>query len=587
MNKHFEYPTRYLWNRDAWDCKLSPTQLLARWMAKEGLMKVDYPRIHTKENTPDNLPFSVRMSSYEDAATHKAWEEQGMFLQFGHAGENWVTFTPRCVIEQKEHDPVTLFVLVDFDYSQPYWGLDFSDYYKPYFEMAQKEGIMLCFVNSVPNRVDLCILILREMSQRYNVNHSRLYMDLSALKKHGRSLSEVPDFKLRGADGAILPNPDEAIEFFGSLKLPVINITGQWVSNDSLEFANFTPGRIGTVPFDYDRLAHSISGQKTADAMALEFDYDTGEDAGLQQLIANMGLHYGYYEMNNRGWFCIAPQSAFDHPEAKIPCMLVLQEVCKSDPHSIPSAISLWFEYLNIAAMGDLMLIFFVLEDPDSNDLLTEILEEAKQRYPFLDSSRVYITGHSHNGHYSMEFARRHPRLIAGVGTMGNEPGLHYKRESVPCTDETFAYMSTYDMPIININGEWENPYSCAYLKPGDSRYHTDEEKVHAYQKRLQACRIPQRSPEEILAAANSENRAVRMLGVPVDSSEILYMDGDECYVGDLKNLDGNVHLRFVTIENLPHATCPQMPWLTWSFLRRFARDPETGRIIELDIRKK
>lgn len=584
MNQYYDYPTKKLWDRDAWDCKLSPVQKLARWMAKNDITHVDYQYIQETANRelPKDVEYDDRLNAYIYPEVIRHWKDLGMHCEFGHAGEHWVTLVPDAVKRQEEHDPVTLFVLVDFDATQKYWSMDFITYYQPYFEMAQKEGLMLCFVNSVPSRVDLCILILREMSQRYNINFSKFYMDVSAVLNAGRKLSEVPELGLKGKDGNVLADPDTGIELFGEMKLPVINITGQWVSNDSLEFANFTPGRIGAVPFQYERLVSSMAGKKMADAMALEFDYDTGDDAGLQEQIRQMGLHYGYHEINNRGWVTIAPKNAFDQPEKKLPCMVILQEIAKSDPHSIPSAFSLWYEYLNIASMGDLMLIFFVLEDPDSNDLLVDILEDATVKYPFLDRSRVYITGHSHNGHYSMEFTRRHVDLIAGVGTMGNSHGLALKKDSVKIGQDQIGILGQHDIPLININGQWENGFSCDALKEGDQKFLTAQERVDSYQNRLRAFRCEAWSAEEILAAADSDCKAVRMLGVPVSRSEIQYLDGDECYIGDLQNKDGKDHLRLVTIENLPHATSSHMPWLTWNFLRRFSRDQATGEIVEL-----
>jgi hypothetical protein len=37
-----------------------------------------------------------------------------------------------------------------------------------------------------------------------------------------------------------------------------------------------------------------------------------------------------------------------------------------------------------------------------------------------------------------------------------------------------------------------------------------------------------------------------------------------------------------VALEHFPHMIAPQMPALSWDFLRRFRRDQETGEIIDL-----
>lgn len=578
MQRKYEYASQFLWNREAWDSKISPVQKIARWMGEEGLLY----RTYTGEiHMPEDAEMDVRLGSYLSPGEKRFWLDQGMRLDFGNAGERWVTLVPWEVMAGQEHDPLTLFVLTDFCYTDDCWALKFTKYYRNLFEMAAKERMMLCFVNSVPSRVDLCILILREMAQRYNVNHSRLFMDVTAFTETGHRLSQVPGLKLKDADGSVLSDPDSAIVPFGSRHVPAIHIAGQWVSNDSLEFANFTPGRIGHLPFDFHRLKNSIAGKKMADAMRLEYDYDTGEDEGLQNTLRQMGLRYHYSEINNRGWVCIAPENASVAPEGSLPCMVILQEICKADPHSIPSALSLWYEYLNLAAMGELMLIFFVLEDVESNELLTEILEQASGQWPVLDKNRIFITGHSHNGHYASAFARRHPDWIAGVATMGNPHGLSLNRETVKLTEEEIAAWGRMEFAWINIDGQWENPFSCQELRPGDRKYLPEDERVTCYQNRVRAFRCPCRSAEEILGAAASPNKAARMLGVPTDRSWIINMDGDECYVGELLSRDRRNLLRLVTIENLPHATSCHMPWLSWNYLRNFSRDPRSGKILD------
>jgi hypothetical protein len=59
-------------------------------------------------------------------------------------------------------------------------------------------------------------------------------------------------------------------------------------------------------------------------------------------------------------------------------------------------------------------------------------------------------------------------------------------------------------------------------------------------------------------------------------------MFGLECFINDYKNIDDNYHLRLVTLGDLVHTYVPQMPHLSWNFLRRFSRDLSTGKIVEL-----
>ena len=238
------------------------------------------------------------------------------------------------------------------------------------------------------------------------------------------------------------------------------------------------------------------------------------------------------------------------------------------------------------------MILYFVLEHPDDNDLLLDILEDAAEMYP-IDKSRVYIAGHSHNGHYSLEFASRHPKTIAAVTTYGNFPGFPQSDEcsdAVIVSDEKMNYRSTLDMPLINISGYCEN--GCMFpinrdaenLRPGQARKRprSFESRARSWQRRLKASNCPMKSLKEIAAVAESPDRATRMLGIPNDKNETLYVDGCEHYIADIKNNNGKYHLRMVGIENTPHTPTPFGLNLSWSFMKRFARDTENGAVQEL-----
>ena len=87
---------------------------------------------------------------------------------------------------------------------------------------------------------------------------------------------------------------------------------------------------------------------------------------------------------------------------------------------------------------------------------------------------------------------------------------------------------------------------------------------------------------EEIVATKDSPDYTIRMLGIPADKAETIWMNGNEIYIADIKNNAGKYHLRIVGEENMPHNTTPNQQIVSWSWLRRFARDLETGESIEL-----
>ena len=108
------------------------------------------------------------------------------------------------------------------------------------------------------------------------------------------------------------------------------------------------------------------------------------------------------------------------------------------------------------------------------------------------------------------------------------------------------------------------------------------EGKIEMWNRRLKAERCPQQIPEKVMAAAKSSNKAERELGFWADRAETVYLDGFEHYIGDIRNVDGKFHFRVIAIENLSHMVSPSMNLCAWNFMRRFARNRETGEVIEL-----
>ena len=119
--------------------------------------------------------------------------------------------------------------------------------------------------------------------------------------------------------------------------------------------------------------------------------------------------------------------------------------------------------------------------------------------------------------------------------------------------------------------------------KPGSwIALNTKEKRIFSWQRRLISSRCPMKSSEEIAATEFSEDYVERMLGIPADKTECLYLNGHENYIADIANNEGRYHLRVVALGDMPHTVTPTMADLCWSYVRRFARDQQTGETIEL-----
>jgi hypothetical protein len=598
VNKHFSYPDIDLWQDDAWKEKFSCIYPLAQWMETTSHSEVK-PASKSLEELQKEHPdatYTTKTGSLTYPEVTQYWKEKGLAYYCREmGGVNWIVMKPNQVTKAQEREMATLLVFHDANYLDPEWAMKAMEDYKEYNEMAAREGILLVYVATEgTNCINMYVSILQEASAIFHVTLQKLYLDVSSVYQNGKNLNQVPGFALKDTKGQIVKDADAAVQKLGSLDLPVLSINGIWANSDSLRKSSADVPFLSSLAFDRERFIRSIAGRKMADSLRFEHQYSSVTPEMLQ-LFEDMGIRYEAHETEGEQWITAAPLCAYDKPAENIPVLLILQEARVANPHQVVMGITCFYEYLELVAQGDLMLVFFCLETPDDNDLLHEILNEAKLIYP-IDPSRVYMTGHSHNGHYVMEYMRRHPMEIAAVAPLGNMPGQpapEYSREAVFVTDEKIELMSKLDMPTVVISGFVEGAcmfplnQDTMHARPGSSsvlaiKPGPFEERAKSWQRRLQASNCPMKSLEEIAATKDCSDYVTRKLGIPSDKSDCLYLEGCECYIADIKNNDGKYHLRIVAMENMPHIPVPLMTTLSWNFLRRFARNQETGECIEL-----
>jgi hypothetical protein len=577
-NKYYNYENIKLWDLETWKDKISPVCALASWIET------------VNNNRGRALPKPSRYAHRTDGIyTHKSqsllypeivkyWDDRGLVYKCDEMGMvNYIAMLPRKVINAEICDPRVLLVFLDADYNNHNWAMDTLEDYREYLELACRENLFLLFVvTDGPNNSHMFINILQELAVIHRLVLNKVYIDVSPVYREKQHLSQIPGFVYTDLNGIVLPDPDASVKSIGGI--PVLNITQRWQNKVSALLGNVTADTYQHPQFDLARHVHSPCGKKMADGMALEYQFDSADDPAFLQFWDQKGLRFQSHQKNGERWVVLAPRCVFDPEAQKLPVMLIFQEVNTIDDFRPVSALSCYYEYCDLAASGELILLFFSLETPDANELLVDILQDAAELYP-IDLSRIYVTGHSHNGHLCMEFVRRHHNLIAAAAPLGNAYGLpapSYSHEMWKVTDEMVDLMSTFDLPVIDICGITESDFAHNAL--GTEEF---SNAVHSWQRRLKAVNAPMKSFEEISAVKDSPDLATRVIGVPNDRSEIQFRFGCECYIADILNSSGKLRLRLVALENLPHTPAPQMPGLTWDFVRRFARNLETGEIIE------
>lgn len=559
MNSNYSYENIGMWAPETWadrDAAIRPiTDYLARFLfetvrpaAKTGVFAGRTDGVYNTK---------VKALMLQDVL--EQWNEAGLSCHLAGMGmAAWIMMAPHGAAPETP----LLLVFHSADMSDPLWAMDTLEYFRAYNERAAAERFaVLYLVQNVPFGTGIFNDILLEVSALWRLDMRRVYLDLSALKAAGTALTDIPGFD---------PARFDAEERFSGIH--VLNITDRWQSRIAHQFIVGGLNR-GNPEFDYERLVHSPLGKAMADGMRMEYDYSGWDDPALLSALAEKGLKLeGHFYASER-WLSAVPAQRC----GKLPLLICMKEVRPASEFQSLTALQFYSHFLDIAAAGECALLLFAMESPDDNELLCGILQEAIAAYD-LDPQRIYITGQSHNGYYAMEFARRHPELIAAVATLNDRHGIaspNYSIDPAPVSDAMLDAYAAWDLPLINICGQIENVFP--HTEPGTPGYFNA---IDAFHRRLKAFRCPDRTDAEIEAALHSADRAERANGVPADRTEIVYTMGHEAYIADFQNIDGKWHLRFVTLENLPHMISPQMAELSWSFLRRFARAAD-GSIIE------
>ena len=444
--------------------------------------------------------------------------------------------------------------------------------YEKYIDLAalRQDFIFAVLVNEKPGYDKVYFNIMQEFSVLFPCDVDRFYLDVTVAAAYGK-LSQVEGFRYTDRSGAAL-DPDGAIEDFLGTGIPVLDISGRWGNCDSLERGLVVTYDMNEGRFDRERFIHSGVGKRMARDMLYEYRYDTVEDPRFQKEMEDKGFVYEVARDEYGDRYIVAfPREAYE-TRKPVPLVMVLQEVYGGNEHLAVTAHSYLGEWLEIAAQGECGLLYYVMENNDTNERIIEIARRCAERYPF-DLTRVYATGHSHDGYFAFELANRHPDFITAIALLGSAPAP--KAMNARWDYSLRHELMDRDMPTVVINAMWEG-------NPPADRQDMLERFMPQWEYFFKVHRIPPRSAERYLAVFESAEYAERMTCLPGDRFSTLWSDGIEHYIVDFRNVEGKEHLRVIRQENMPHTVTPMMCTLSWDFLRRFRLDPETGRIREL-----
>ena len=583
--KYFTYPNFDLWNAGAGRENKVPASQIGAWIIShqkvtpgEYVVKDKYKGITNFVGNPD---YTWKTENITDPDVIDPLIRKGLRVDIREGGGFYIVVAPeKAIADQTKRVPI-VYVPYVLEKKDVFWAMNILVHFRKYNDLCAQRGDFIIVYDLIEKSAagragGIPNTIIDTADDAYRGDYKRIFLDTSVFAENGAKIADVPNLDWSDENGT-KADPDKEIEHLGFI--PVLNVAGKWTGRPG--GGGFGAGGGKPNPyFDPQRLVHGMLGEHRMEGMSVAHNFGKDTDPSVKAYFDQMGLVFSQHDYQGERWIIFSPRQAVEEHK-KLPLVLILSEVNYYDEYGISTAYTSFLDYFRLAAEGDLNILLFARETPEGMDHAYDIIKDAEKTYP-IEPSRIYVTGHSHNGHLSREFAYRHPDMVAAVAPLGNSSGLaapSYSHEAVVADDQRIEAWSKIDMPIITIGaaGEELSPHTMPSLILNDYNLF-----IEAWQRRLKASRCPPETREEIMAAEHSSDYVTHLYGLPNSGSSLQVIDGLEHYIIDVKNVDGKTHLRIVGIENMIHMAEPTMPMVAWTFMRRFARDQQTGKVIEL-----
>ncbi len=209
-----------------------------------------------------------------------------------------------------------------------------------------------------------------------------------------------------------------------------------------------------------------------------------------------------------------------------------------------------------------------------SVDSLYAMYQQVTADYP-VDTSRVYATGTSMGGMASIALAAAHPELIAAISPNDIAP-------SISIQDDQLAALQQMVVPM-NFTTGLADKYKPYPLIGNDF---SDTPKIDGYNRLLSAFGFD----EYAMSAEEVEELVAQSLQIVEHATGLRFPKitpvnyvNNRLYVCDFNNSEGVTLLRINIVENKPHMFVGYDAQNAWNFLKGFARDMETGKLIVLE----
>jgi len=193
---------------------------------------------------------------------------------------------------------------------------------------------------------------------------------------------------------------------------------------------------------------------------------------------------------------------------------------------------------------------------------LPRLIDHVLKKYPALDASRVYATGYSLGGGATLRaIYGGMEKIAAAVPMAGMHEDLVYSS-----TPEEDARLREIGMPVMVLTSTFDLGFNQAEGRLTDNTL-----------KQLRHFAGVNR----IRLADVGDFSANPMIGYTADRMEVTTLAGEwRTFLWSFKNDEGVPILSISCTENLTHGLYPNYGEIAWNFMRHFARDPRTGKLL-------
>ena len=354
----------------------------------------------------------------------------------------------------------------------------------------------------------------------------------------------------------------------------------------------------GGPSFDVDAYIDSYLGEKKMDNYHTTLNYETNVmDPGLLEYwrTYKKGL---VKEMHNADtpeyeWSSYVPVSAMKNRDSgrKYPCIFELHGGLNCGIGMENTG------FIQLAAEKEIMI---VCPEKEGTNYIEDIYNYMLAHYP-VDPSRVYCSGFSYGGAMTYQNMIVNTRLFAAGnigGTAHGGPDMTVEEvlRVLPGVDKLSNMLDHYSQ--LPEYAEKNAKYGLAVIYSAglaEARYpfplcedpygpHGGTKGVHKISGLNQLCRmlkIREFDFEQLRRyIAQTPNECERAIGVKLDNTWTVDIEGVRHYCGELYDAEGVPVLRFLGTANNPHDVSPTAPEQIWNYFSMFRRDTATGNLI-------